>query len=110
MTKEFPESETFLLTNQMRRAASSITANIAEGCGRKSKKDFARFLYNAYGSIKECENFVLLSKDIGYINEDKYSKMMGELDSLSRRMNKFIEIIESDGDGPLLTAQGSRQV
>lgn len=71
-SKSFPKEETYSLTNQLRRAASSIPANIAEGCGKKSQSDFANFLNIALGSANESEYFLLLSKDLQYLSTEKH--------------------------------------
>jgi len=63
----FPKTETYGLTNQLRRASSSIPANIAEGCGKNSKLDFANFLNISLGSSNEAEYFLLLSRDLNYV-------------------------------------------
>ena len=83
-------TQKFSLTNQLRRASSSIGANIAEGCGRASKKDFLRFLYNSYGSVKESEHFILLSKDLDYIDHNLYTNTINDIDLLSKMLNTFI--------------------
>lgn len=68
----FPKEETFNLVNQLKRASGSIPANIAEGCGRYTQKDFASFLQNALGSAHEVEYLLLLSKDLKFISSDQY--------------------------------------
>jgi four helix bundle protein len=71
LTKGFPKEEIYSLTSQIRRCSASIPANIAEGCGKSTNKDFGRFLNIALGSANETEYFLLLSKDLSYIkNED----------------------------------------
>ena len=67
VTKSFPKEEMYSLTNQLRRAASSIPANIAEGCGKNSKADLANFLNISLGSANEAEYFLILSKDLNYL-------------------------------------------
>ncbi len=67
LSKEFPEDERFGLTVQMRRAASSIAANIAEGFARYHYKDKVKFYYQARGSVAELQNFLILAKDLNYI-------------------------------------------
>ena len=74
-SKAFPREEIYSLTNQLHRAASSIPANIAEGCGKKTQLDFANFLNIALGSVNESEYFILLSKDLGYLQIDKYESL-----------------------------------
>ena len=67
-TLSFPKDELYGLTSQMRRSASSIPTNIAEGCGRDSEADFARFLQIAIGSTTELEYQILLSRDLKLID------------------------------------------
>ncbi len=71
-TKAFPQDERFGLTSQMRRASSSICANLAEGCCRHTDKDFARFVDYALGSASEVEYFLLLANDLSYIDALDY--------------------------------------
>lgn len=85
ITKLYPKEEIYSLTNQMRRAASSIPANIAEGCGKNSKPDFAKFLNIALGSANECEYYLLLSKDLQYLkleDFDKLNKLVNEIKAM----------------------------
>ncbi|MBU6231093.1 four helix bundle protein [Patescibacteria group bacterium] len=70
ITAKFPRSELYSLTDQMRRAASSVTANIAEGFGRRSYKEKIQFYYHSQGSLTELKDHILTAKDIGYLNED----------------------------------------
>ena len=74
-TKSFPREEIYSLTNQVRRSASSIPANIAEGCGKNSKLELAHFLNIALGSANESEYFLILSKDLLYLSEEQYSTL-----------------------------------
>ena len=74
-TGAFPSQEKFGLTSQLRRSASSVAANIVEGSARSTKKDYLRFLHIAWGSLKETEYFLLLSHDLGYVTNDKYSEL-----------------------------------
>lgn len=67
ITRHFPKEELFGITNQLRRSASSITANIAEGFERYHFRDKMRFYFQARGSVGEVQNFLLLAKDLGYI-------------------------------------------
>lgn len=71
-TKSFPKDEIYALTSQLRRASSSIPANIAEGCGKNTANDFARFLNISLGSANETDYFILLSKDLGYLSVEDY--------------------------------------
>jgi four helix bundle protein len=74
-TKKYPKEEMYGITSQIRRSSSSIAANISEGCGRKTKTEFARFLVIALGSINETEYFLLLSKDLGYLTQGDYQNL-----------------------------------
>lgn len=77
VTKDFSAEERFGITSQLRRAASSITANTAEGFERYHFKDKARFYYQARGSVAEVQNFLILSKDLKFIDIDT-CKALGE--------------------------------
>lgn len=68
MTKQYPKEEMFGLVNQLRRAAASITANIAEGFVRTGNREKLRFYNISQGSLEETKNFLILSKDLGYIS------------------------------------------
>jgi four helix bundle protein len=75
VTKTFPKEEMYGITNQLRRAATSIAANIAEGCGKNTKNDFAHFLNISLGSANEAEYFLLLSKDLNFLHLDVYNDL-----------------------------------
>jgi four helix bundle protein len=83
-TEAFPKEERFGLTSQIRRAAVSIPANIAEGAARDSQKEFAHFLSNAQGSASELETEVLIAKRLGYLAETTYETMRFEIDGVGR--------------------------
>ena len=71
-TNSFPKEEIYGLTSQIRRAAVSIPSNIAEGSARRSDKEFIQFLYIALGSLVETETQLIISKEIGYLNDISY--------------------------------------
>lgn len=84
-SKNYPKEEIYSLTSQLRRAAYSMPANIAEGCGKNTQPDFAKYLNIASGSANESEYFVLLSKDLGYLTIDKYetlTKLINEIKAM----------------------------
>ncbi len=84
-TKSFPKEEIYSLTNQIRRAASSIPANIAEGCGKNTKLELPHFLNIALGSSNESEYFLILSKDLLYLKDETYTslyKLINEIKSM----------------------------
>jgi four helix bundle protein len=86
LTKAFPEDERFGLTAQLRRAAMSVPANIAEGSKRKTNQDFARFLNISEGSLSETDYLLLCSRDLGYLSDDLLEPIADELDQISRML------------------------
>jgi len=83
-TDSFPREERFGLTSQIRRAAVSVPANIAEGAARHSSKEFAYFLSNAQGSASELETELLIARRLGFLNETAYGELRAALDSIGR--------------------------
>ena len=79
ITNKFPKSEIFGLTSQMRRAAVSISSNVAEGFGRKSFKEKVQFYYQSQGSLIELENQLLISKDVKYIDRQDFDKIAKQI-------------------------------
>ena len=97
MTKNFfPKEELFVLTSQLRRSAASIPTNIAEGCGRKTNTELARFLQISLGSASEAEYLLLLAKDLQYINEDVFNKYNIEVIEIKKMLNAFIQHLPLD--------------
>lgn len=90
ITKEFPVHERYGLINQLRRAAVSITSNIAEGFSRFSYKDRVRFYLNARGSLSECQNQILISRDIGYLESKKTQDLLQEAIQIRQLLNGLI--------------------
>lgn len=86
----FPNDEKYGLTGQLRRACASIPANIAEGCGRDSDPDFARFLQISMGSAFEVEYHLMLARDLGLVQPDDYQRLDGQLAEVKRMLNSFI--------------------
>lgn len=89
ITREFPREEMFGLVNQMRRASASITANIAEGFVRIGQKDKLHFYNISQGSLEETRNFVILSKDLGYISEEDKLNLLDSASEVSRMLNAY---------------------
>jgi len=75
VVKLFPKEEIYSLTNQLRRSASSIPANIPEGCGKNSQPEFAHYLTIALGSANESEYFLILSKDLKYLDQKNFNTL-----------------------------------
>nr|WP_288931949.1 four helix bundle protein [uncultured Allomuricauda sp.] len=88
-TTSFPETEKFGITNQLRRASVSVPSNIAEGCSRKSKKDFSRFLEIAIGLMYEIETQLLISNDLNFIQKNDLNYLLQNLDSIIKMTSKF---------------------
>ncbi|MHA7832295.1 MAG: four helix bundle protein [Flagellimonas sp.] len=88
-TASFPETEKFGITNQLRRASVSVPSNIAEGCSRKSNKDFSRFLEIAIGSMYEIETQLLISNDLNFIQKNDLNCLLQNLDSIIKMTSKF---------------------
>ena len=89
VSKSFPKDELFGLTSQIRRAASSVPTNIAEGCGRASNKDLANFLQIAIGSASEVEYELLLAHDLEYINDEAFNKLTSETIAIRKMITKY---------------------
>lgn len=80
----FPKEERFGVVAQLRRAASSVPANIAEGFGRRSTKDFLRYLEIAGGSLEETRYFLRLSKDLNYLKDEEFKALRAMCDEAGR--------------------------
>lgn len=75
LTGNFPTEERFGVTSQIRRSATSISANIVEGSAKRTRKDFLRYLDIAKGSVAECAFFIELAKDLGYLSTEEYNQL-----------------------------------
>ena len=87
ITRSFPDSERFGLTNQMRRAAVSISSNLAEGSSRTSKNDFSRFIEIAVGSIFEVVSQATISKRQGFLSEEAFAKIYTAAEEQSKMLS-----------------------
>jgi four helix bundle protein len=95
LTKVFPEDERFGLTNQMRRAAVSISSNIAEGSSRSSRPDFARFIEIATGSVFEVVSQVTVSKRQGFLTDQAYEQVYSVAEKQSRMLSGLRRSLEA---------------
>lgn len=94
-SKNFPKEEIYSLTNQLRRAAYSMPANIAEGCGKNTQLDFAKYLNIALGSANESEYFIFLSKDLGYLTIDKYETLTSLINEIKAMLIALISKVRT---------------
>jgi four helix bundle protein len=101
LTKEFPKEELYGLTSQIRRAAVSIPANIAEGSGRSTRKDYVNFLRIAQGSLRELETYLLLVPEIGLVQSEAVEALLARVGSVARLLNRLIQAIEHGLNQPL---------
>lgn len=93
-TGTFPSYEKYGLSSQLRRTAVSIPSNIAEGYGRKSIKEYLQSLYFVYGSLCELETQILLSGDLGYINNAIIEKIEKDIGDIERMLKALIKSLE----------------
>ena len=87
----FPGREAYSLTDQTRRAATSLPANIAEGCGRETTAELRRFLFIAMGSASELDYHLLLAHDLNYLDATIYQRLNDELNIIRRMLNALIQ-------------------
>jgi len=93
-TRGFPREELFGLTSQMRRSASSIGANIAEGSGRRSDGEFTRFLHIARGSAAELEYHLLLARDLELLSDIAHGLLAKQTDEVQRMLTSLIQQVQ----------------
>jgi four helix bundle protein len=96
-TRTFPSDERFGLKIQLRRATASVPTNIAEGCGRGSERELARFMSIAAGSASEVEYQLLLAFDLKYIQEETYRELNQQVNDVKRMLNSFIQQLKANG-------------
>ena len=85
-TDSFPKEEKFGLTSQLRRAAVSVPANLAEGAARSSRKEFAHFISNAQGSASELETELIIANRLGYLSDRLFQELIATLERIARLM------------------------
>lgn len=94
LTRSFPRDEIYGLTSQVRRSAASVGANIAEGCGRHSDGEMARFLQIARGSASETEYHLLLAKDLGFLSEGDFHKTEQRVVEVQRMLTALVQRVQ----------------
>jgi four helix bundle protein len=102
-TATFPEPERYGLTSQMRRAAASVAANIAEGCDRAGQAELRQFLYTSVGSASELEYFLLLARDLRFLTEKQQEALDTSVREIKRMLTGLIQRVEQ---GPSAARHG----
>ena len=95
-TRAFPKEEIYALTSQIRRAAYSVPANVAEGASRSSQKDYLHFLFIARGSLAETTYFLHLSRRLGYLSDELRCRLAEQADEASRVLTGLIGAVEKE--------------
>ena len=103
LSKRFPREELYGLTSQIRRAAISIPANIAEGSGRTTKKDFVNFLRIAQGSLRELETYLLLVTEMSLATPHVINPLLEQVESIGRLLNRLIQALTKPTQSANLT-------
>ncbi len=94
-TQDFPRQEIYSLIDQIRRCVVSITSNIAEGFSRQGKKEKIQFFYMAKGSLTELQNQLLLARDVGYLDRDKFNKIAEQTIIVGKLISGLIRSLKS---------------
>jgi four helix bundle protein len=94
ISRQFPQEETYGVTSQLRRAAVSIGANLAEGCGRRTSTELARFVRIAMGSASELDYHLLLCRDLGFIIGDDFTSSAAKLTEVRKMLTSFLQSVE----------------
>ena len=95
VTKSFPKSETYSMVDQLRRSASSVTANIAEGFGRQTYKEKVQYCYLAQGSLNELKSFLLIARDVDYLGKEDFSKLAEMANGTHRLLQGLLQKTKS---------------
>src|SRR5271163_3459653 len=93
-TRAFPKEEMYGLTSQLRRASSSVGANIAEGCGRRSDAEIRRFVQIARGSANEVEYHLLLARDLDFLTADEHKDLEGKVLEIQRMLASLVQSLK----------------
>jgi four helix bundle protein len=100
LSSRFPKHESFGLTSQIRRAAVSVPANIAEGYGRSHRGDYVRYMSVANGSLKELETELMIASHLGYVAEAEHNQVMRQADELGRMLGRLIRMLRKESSHP----------
>jgi four helix bundle protein len=94
ISREFPREETYGVTSQLRRSAVSIGSNLAEGCGRRTSTELARFVRVALGSASELDYQLLLCRDLGFMKNDDFERTANDLTQVRKMLTAFLNSVE----------------
>ena len=94
-TEKFPKQEMYALTSQIQRAAVSIPANIAEGCGKDSDAELKRYFLISMGSASELEYLLILAEDLGYLPVQTHQSLSNDLIEVRKMLNAFIQTLKA---------------
>ena len=94
VSRGFPREEIYGVTSQLRRAAASIGANLAEGCGRRTRSKLARFVKIAMGSASELDYHLLLCRDLGFMSSDDFTSSAAKLTEVRKMLTSFLSSVE----------------
>lgn len=98
LSRKFPKEEQFGLTNQARRAAVSVTSNIAEGCGRNHFKDSTQFFFIARASLYELETQLIVAGDLEYISDEEVEEIINHITRCKKLLNGFINYFQKQSN------------
>ena len=96
LSREFPKEGLYGLTSQLRRAAISIGANLAEGCGRRTNAEMARFIRISMGSASELDHHLLLCKDLGFLQAQEYGRAIRNLNEVRKMLAGLLDTVEGE--------------
>jgi four helix bundle protein len=94
VTRVFPREELFALVSQMRRAAISIPSNIAEGCSRKTTREYIQFVQIAFGSAAELETQIALAKELGYLSDEEFGHLNSKTHEVLKMLNGLLSSLK----------------
>ena len=97
VTTAFPRAELYGLVSQMRRSSASIPTNIAEGCGRYSQAELARFFVIAAGSASELEYQLIFSRDLSFLDVSEYETLTNDVVEIKKMLTSFLQRLKADG-------------
>lgn len=95
VSRDFPREEIYGVTSQLRRAAASIGANLAEGCGRRASGELARFVRIAMGSASELDYHLLLCRDLGFMKDGDFKRSAIHLTEVRKMLTSFLSKVEA---------------